>query len=48
MVKLYHEGFAFYPTTDGNEYLTPEQLDREIISLVKERGKINLSKSRPN
>lgn len=35
MVKLYHEGFAFYPTTDGNEYVVPEQLDKEIASLVK-------------
>lgn len=43
MVKLYHEGFSFYPTTDGNEYLTPEQLDKEIANLVRERGKINLS-----
>jgi hypothetical protein len=43
MVKLYHEGFAFYPTTDGNEYVLPDQLDKEIANLVKERGKINLS-----
>lgn len=28
MVKLYHEGFAFIPTTDGNEYVTPEKLDQ--------------------
>lgn len=42
MVKLYHEGFAFYPTTDGNQYVTPEQLDREITTLVMERGRINL------
>lgn len=43
MVKLYHEGFAFFPTTDGNEYLTPQQLDSEIETLIKERGRINLS-----
>ena len=42
MVKLYHSGFAFIPTTDGNEYLTPERLDDEIASLIKERGKIGL------
>lgn len=35
MVKLYHAGFAFYPTTDGNEYLTPDHLDKEIIGLVR-------------
>jgi hypothetical protein len=44
MVKLYHEGFAFYPTTDGNEYVTPDQLDKEMISFVKERGKVNTGK----
>lgn len=43
MVKLYHEGFAFFPTTDGNEYLTPQQLDLEIETLIRERGRINLS-----
>lgn len=43
MVKLHHEGFAFFPTTDGNEYLTPQQLDTEIETLIKERGRINLS-----
>ena len=40
MVKLYHAGFSFIPTTDGNEYITPEQLDKEIVSLVKERSKM--------
>lgn len=43
MVKLHHEGFAFFPTTDGNEYLTPQQLDLEIETLIRERGRINLS-----
>lgn len=42
MVKLYHSGFAFIPTTDGNEYITPTQLDQEVADLVKERGKISL------
>jgi hypothetical protein len=27
MVKLYHSGFSFIPTTDGNEYITPDKLD---------------------
>jgi len=43
MIKLYHEGFAFIPTTDGNEYVTPLKLDEEVGSLVRERGKISLN-----
>lgn len=35
MIKLYQEGFKFYATTDGNEYITPHKLDNEIIQFVQ-------------
>jgi hypothetical protein len=31
MIKLQQEGLKFYATTDGNEYVTPNRLDDEII-----------------
>jgi hypothetical protein len=42
MVKLHHEGFKFYSTTDGNEYLTPEKLDQEILTLILDRGHMSI------
>ena len=42
MIKLQHSGFKFYPTSDGNEYVTPEKVDSEIIKFVEERGKVSI------
>lgn len=42
MIKLHQEGFKFYATTDGNEYITPTKLDNEIIQFVQERGRTKI------
>ena len=43
MIKLQQKGFKFYPTSDGNEYVTPDELDSEIINFIEERGKVTIS-----
>ena len=37
-MKLTKERIKLLFTQDGKEYLTPEQLDKEIIALIEENG----------
>jgi hypothetical protein len=36
--KLRDQGLQLYPTKDGKEYVTPDQVEREIVDAIAARG----------